>query len=152
MLDKIKSLDYQKYIAELRDVRMVGLLAFGVVVVLVTWSAISVVQTNYDLQKQISRLEQEVDLHQLENSNLRLRNQYFNTDQYLELQARKQFGKAAPGEKMLIVPKSVAMRHTTDLLEPETDTALPPEIEKPFYQENFEAWMEFLFRRNRITD
>ncbi len=147
MLGKIKKPDYQKHVAQLRDVRMIGLLAFGVVVILVTWSAITVVQTNYVLQKQISKLEQEVDLHALENSNLKLKNQYFDTDQYLELQARRQFGKAMDGEKMLIVPKSVALAHTVDLKDQVADAAHPPEIKKPFYQANFEAWMDFLFRR-----
>jgi cell division protein FtsB len=148
MLDKIKRLEYKHYIHELRDVRMVGLLAFGVVVVLVTWSSISVIQTNYELQKQISKLDQEVDLGELENSNLKLRNQYFDTDQYLELQARKQFNMAAPGEKMLIVPKNVALAHTIDTDKKTNQESVTSEIDKPFYQANFEAWMDFVFRRN----
>jgi cell division protein FtsB len=146
MFEKIKTVDYKRYLQELRDVRMVGLLVFGVVVLLVTWSGISVIQTNYELQKQISRLQQEVDLRKLENSNLKLRNGYYDTDQYLELQARKQFGKAAEGEKLLLVPKSVALAHSIEVEEPENDEQ-PTEGAKPFYQQHFEAWMEFLFRR-----
>lgn len=146
MLQKIKTIDYKRYVKDLRDVRMVGLLAFGIVVLLVTWSGISVIQTNYELQKQISRLEQEVDLHKLENSNLKLRNQYYNTDQYLELQARRQFGKAGVGEKLLLVPKGVALAHSTEV-EKISEVVQPAEAAKPFYQQNFEAWMAFLFRR-----
>lgn len=147
MLEKIKQADYRKYIQELRDVRMVGLLAFGVVVLLVTWSGITVIQTNYELQKQIAHVEQEVDLQKLENSNLKLRNEYYNTEQYLELQARKQFGRGAAGESLLLVPENVALAHS---IEPENvaEEQKPAEEGKPFYQQNFEAWMAFLFRRN----
>lgn len=146
MLDKIKNIDYKKLIHDLRDVRMIGLLVFGIVVLLVTWSGIGVIQTNYELQKKISALDQEVDLQKLENSNLQLRNQYFNTEQYLELQARRQFGKAAPGEKLLLVPKSVALAHTKEIPKADKKTESPV-AHKPFYQKNFEAWMSFLFRR-----
>lgn len=148
MIDKIKTLDYQKIIKELRDLRMIGLLVFGVVILLVSWSGIGVIQTNYELQKKISRLKQEVSLMQLENSNLQLRNKYYDTDQFLELEARRQFGKAAPGEKLLIVPKTVALAHTQELpQEPEQVKESLDSAHKPFYQENLEAWMHFLFRR-----
>ncbi len=150
MLDKIKTFDYQKYIKELRDVRMLGMLVFGGLVLLVTWSGIGVIQTNYDLQKKISRLQQEVDLDKLENSNLQLRNQYFNTDQYLELQARRQFGKAAPGEKLLIVPKSVAFAHAAEINLPDQAKTEIQTAHKPFYQHNLEAWIDFLFRRPEL--
>lgn len=146
MLEKIKTIDYKRYIHELRDVRMIGLLAFGVMVLLVTWSGIMIIQTNYELQKEISRLQQEVSLRNLDNSNLRLRNEYYNTDQFLELQARRQFGKAAHGEKLLLVPRSVALTHSIEAQEIKSNEK-PAEAKKPFYQENFEAWMRFLFRR-----
>jgi len=150
MFGKIKNLDYQKYVRELRDVRMIGMLVFGGVVLLVTWSGIGVIQTNYDLQKKIARLQQEVDLDKLENSNLQLRNQYFNTDQYLELQTRRQFGKAAPGEKLLIVPKSVALAHAPEISMPDQSKTETPQAHKPFYQHNLEAWIDFLFRRPEL--
>lgn len=148
MIDKIKNLDYQKIIKELRDLRMIGLLVFGVVILLVSWSGIGVIQTNYELQKKISKLKQEVSLMQLENSNLQLRNKYYDTEQFLELEARRQFGKAAPGEKLLIVPKTVALAHTQELpQEPEHVKESLDSAHKPFYQENLEAWLHFLFRR-----
>lgn len=145
MLEKLKTFDYQKLLKELRDVRMVGLLVFGVVVLLVTWSGISVIQTNYELQKKIANLNQVVEIQKLENSNLRLKNEYYNTDQYLELQARRQFSKAAPGETLLIVPKNVALAHSIETPQT-TQTQVAEMIEKPFYQRNFEAWIDFLFR------
>src|SRR5437667_142896 len=82
---KSKNRPYYFYARQLRDVRVLGLVIFGGLVLLVSWSGIQVIQTNYDLQKQISKLQQQNQVQELENNNLQLTNQYFNTDQYLEL-------------------------------------------------------------------
>lgn len=145
MPQKIQIEKYWSHLKGLRDVRMVGLLVFTVLVLLVSWSGIGVIQANYELQKKIANLEQAVVLNELENSNLELRNQYYETDQYLELQARRQFGLATPGERLFIVPKHVALAHSVEPIIPPLETVVE-EAEKPFYQENFEAWIDFLFR------
>ncbi len=148
MLEKIKTLQKSSIVEALSDVRNVGLLVFAVVALLVTWSGIKVVQTNYDLQKQISAMQQENDVKRLANSNLMLSNQFLETDQYLELAARKQFNKSLPGEKLLIVPKSIALAHTVDTVIPETeDTNITAEEAGPWYERNFNAWIEFIFRK-----
>ena len=147
MIEKIKNSRYYFYAMQLRDVRVLGLVIFGVVVLLVSWSSIQIIQTNYDLQKQISKLQQQNDVQQLENNNLKLRNEYFNTDQYLELTARKQFGKAAPGETVLLVPKTVALAHATVLPHQAAKSAIVAKTHKPGYQRNFEAWMDFFLHR-----
>lgn len=136
-----------QYVREMRDVRVLGLTVFVGIALLVTWSGVGIIQTNYALQQRISRLEQENALQALENSTLGLRNEYYNTDQYLELQARKQFSRGAPGEKLLLVPRDVALRSSKDFPEPE-EKQIEKKPSKPKYQQNFEAWMEFLFRRN----
>lgn len=136
------------YVKQMRDVRMIGLLIFAGIALLVTWSGVSVIQTNYELQQRISRLEQENELQNLENKNKQLKNQYYKTDQYLELQARKQFSKATPGETLILVPESVALAHSKDLPEEKSTEATESKPAKPAYQRNFEAWMEFIFRRN----
>lgn len=146
MLDKIKKLPQNQYLHELKDVRVVGLLVFGAIVLLVSWSGLRAIEINYKLQQQIARLEQQNELNELENNNLQLSNQYYNTDQYLELQARRQFSKGATGEKLLLVPRGVALAHTIDMPEAENDK---PKLHstKPAYQRNFEAWMAFFFHR-----
>lgn len=136
------------YIKELHDVRVLGVHIFVIVALLVTWSGVGVIQANYQLQKDISRLRQETELQKLQNDTLRLRNQYYDTDQYLELTARRQFGLAAPGETLLLVPESVALTHSVDLSAGAQPVAEKTRPEKPAYQQNFEAWMQFLFRRS----
>ena len=148
MLQKIKKLPKAEAISWLSDVRNLGLMVFAVIALLVTWSGIKVVQTNYDLQKQISTMQQQNEVRKLENSNLALRNQYYNTDQYLELIARRQYNKALPGEKLLIVPESVALSHTVDVATATTEgEEATIQEEGPWYERNFNAWLDFLFRQ-----
>lgn len=147
MIEKIKKMPVKSYLHSLQDVRNIGLLAFVVVSVLVTWSGIKVVQRNYDLQKQIAVMRQENEIKKLENSNLALKNQYLETDQYLELVARRQYNKALPGEKLLIVPKQVALAHSVEIIEPEEPESTI-ESEGPWYERNFNAWLDFFFRKD----
>jgi cell division protein FtsB len=148
MLEKLKRYQNHPYAEQLKDVRVIGLLVFGVIVLLVTWSGLGAIQSNFVLQKQIARLEQENEVKDLENTNLKLKNQYYNTDQYLELQARRQFGRAAPGETLVIVPRSVALSRTAEITTEAEEQKAAPKPEKPSYQQNFEAWMEFFFHRS----
>jgi cell division protein FtsB len=151
MFEKIKKLLKHPLIKEFRDVRVMGLVVFGVIVLLVSWSGLQVIEANYQLQQQIAHLEQQTQVTELENNNLKLSNQYYNTDQYLELQARRQFGKGAPGEKLLLVPKSVALAHTVDIPD-STKAAAKQKPPKPSYQRNFESWMSFFFHRSLESD
>lgn len=148
MFDKIKK--YEKLLLswarQLRDLRVAGLLLFLVIVLLVSWSGVKAIETNYGLQKEISALKQENAVKKLANENLRLENKYFETPQYLEIAARKDFGLAAPGETVLNVPRSVALSFTVDLPKPKEAEA-KPKAEESVYQRNFQAWMNFLFHR-----
>lgn len=128
----------------LTDPRVLSLLAFGVVALLVTWSGIKVIQTNYELDKKISVSKQKNDVQKLENENMKLKNTYYQSAQFLELSARRQFGKALPGERLYMVPESVALSKTIDI---PNDQKLVLATEKPKTkaQKNFDAWMDFLF-------
>lgn len=148
MFAKIKH--YQNLVishaTQLRDLRVVGLLSFLVIVLLVTWSGVKVIETNYELQKQVVVLRQENAVKKLGNTNLALENEYFATPQYLEIAARQDFGLAAPGETVLNVPPAVALSFTVDL--PKTAVAeAKADAKQSKYQNNFQAWMDFLFHR-----
>lgn len=148
MIDKFKNYSKHPSLGVLADTRALGLIAFGVIALLVSWSGVKSIQTNYELQKQISEASQQNDVAKLENTNLKLRNEYYKTDQFLELAARRQFGKAAPGEKLFIVPKSVALANTIDIANAKTNKVKTAD-QKPFYQENLEAWVDFFLHRER---
>lgn len=131
-------------LVQLQDVRTIGLLLFLIVALMVSWSGAKVIQTNYELQKQISQQEQELQVQQLANDNLKLQNQYYKTDQYLELEARQDFGLGAPGETEVIVPREVALRYASQATEPKSTIQ---NVSQPTYQRNFQAWVDFFLHR-----
>ena len=150
MLDKIKKYQNGQAVKSLSDVRTLGMIAFGIIALLVTWSSVKVVQTNYNLQKQMSTMQQENEVRQLANTNLKLQNEYYKTDTYLELAARRHFNKALPGEKLIIVPKEVALSHTIAMPKPKTASAIIIDSTNDSgssLQRNFNAWLDFLFHR-----
>lgn len=149
MVEKIKQIrnKIDTYIEQLQDVRVIGLLTFGVIVVLVAWSGANAIETNYGLQRQITQLQQQNQLHQLTNANLQLQNEYFNTNQYLELAARQNFGLAKPGETELLVPASVAMAHTVNTVNSEQQQVATTKAKQSKHQRNFQAWMNFFLHR-----
>ena len=143
---KIKILNTQKityYLQRLGDVRFAGQVVFVVIVLLISWSGVKSIQANYSLQKQISALKEQNSLQKLQNDNLALQNQYYNSNQYLELEARQNFGLAAPGEQEVIVPQSVALAYTVDLPGLSKNAAKA----QPVYQHNFHAWVDFFLHR-----
>jgi len=143
MIDKTKVYIKQN-IRRLSDVRVLGQMVFGLIVVMISWSGVKAIQTNYELQKQISEISQQNSVQNLQNENLRLQNEYLKTDEYLELAARQHFGKGMPGEKVLIVPKAVALAHTTIIQSATKQPAKPGD--KPQYQKNLESWGRFFFK------
>lgn len=149
MFEKIKTYQ-QKILAEihaLQDVRVLGMLMFLAVALLISWSGIKVIETNYRLQKEIAQAQQKNEVRKLENRNLELENKYFETDEYLELEARKNFGLAAPGETVLVVPKQVAMKYVDESKISDESTEEKAD-NRPAWQKNMQAWMKFLFNRS----
>ena len=145
MLTKIKTI-VKKIIQELKvfqDVRAIGLVGFGVVAILVTWSGVKVAQDNYELGKKISVARQKNDIAQLENQNLKLKNTYYETNQFLELSARRQFGRALPSEKLYIVPEEVALKKTVEM--PISIAKVQDsEPNRPKFLQNIDKWINFL--------
>jgi cell division protein FtsB len=140
----------RNYVLSLRDVRNVGLLVFTVIVLLISWSGVKSIQTNYGLQKQIAELQQENQVQSLENADLALQNQYLNTNQYLEVTARENLGLGASGETELLIPQSVALAHTVK--QPSISTVSSTLPKQPFWQRNFEAWIDFFLHRNSTSN
>ncbi|MEK7059649.1 MAG: septum formation initiator family protein [Patescibacteria group bacterium] len=133
------------YARQLGDARFVGQLLFVVLVLMISWSGIKTIQTNYDLQKQITALDHANTLQKLQNDNLALQNQYFKSNQYLELSARQNFGLAAPGEKEVSVPASVALAYIVDL--PTSGKRTEAKAKQSASQRNFESWVDFFLHR-----
>lgn len=148
IIDKIKNTLTGKKAKQLADARNIGLYIFGLVVLAVAWSGAKTVQDNYALQKQISTLKQQNAILGLLNENTALQNEYYKTDQFLELSARQNLGLAAPGEQVMIVPKNVAMSYIDpELAKSTTHSDSNPPDKRPGYVKNLESWRDFLLGR-----
>ena len=100
------------------------------------WGTVEAIQQNFELQQQVDGLGQQISYQEIENQTLQFENQYYNSNEYLELSARQHLNLASPGEKLLILPpvtvsdKSVAPHH---------------EVTPIDKRSNFQQWMYFLF-------
>ena len=126
MLTKIRSL-----ITLNNGVLLVALL----ITVSWVWGTVGAIQQNFLLQQQVDGLEQQIAYQELKNQTLAFENQYYKSDEYLELSARDHLRKAKDGEKLLILPPATAHVSADEA----ADTT-------PIAQRsNFQQWMYFLF-------
>ena len=150
MLNKIKNYTHILPWPALRDPRTLGQVVFLIIVLLISWSGVKTIQTNYGLQKQIATLQQQNKVTQLQNQNQGLENQYYSSNQYLELSARQELGLGMPGETELIVPKNVALAHLANL--PSNTSNTPTNTTAPWYSKNLKAWLDFFWHRQPSTN
>jgi cell division protein FtsB len=102
------------------------------------WGTVGAIQQNFVLQQQVDSLSQQIGYQDLENQTLAFENQYYNSNEYLELAARDHLSKANPGEKMLILPSTTASVASTTQ---QTTTVTIPITKRS----NFQQWVYFLF-------
>jgi cell division protein FtsB len=150
MVNKIKN-HYQSIKWYLQwDLRTMGQLVFLVVVLLISWSGVKAIQSNYVLQKQVSTLQQQNQVQRLENSSLQLQDNYYNTNQYLELSARQELGLGSSGETELLVPQNVALA-TLSKLSTSQGSSNKNVSKLPWYERNAKSWVDFFLHKNTIT-
>ena len=113
---------------------------FLVVALSLMFNPLKVVQRNYELQQQVDQLQDEVALVAVQNQNLKYNIEFYKTDAYLEAEAKRRLNLAAPGERVILLPKDGDLEQ-----EALDDTFTEPEDPRPQYQENFDKWMIFLF-------
>ena len=129
-----------------------GLIIFTLIILAITWSGVKTIQTNFDLQKKIATIEQQNTITDLQNANIKLQNEYFKSDQYLELAARQQLGLAAPGETVWLVPEKVAMRYVNpDLTLGDTPSKTTTDNHSKLVK-NLLAWRDFLLGHKLVSD
>lgn len=144
MFNKTKTIILDYVIPNMRDMRFLGLMTLTVLVLLTSWSGVRIVEVNYELQKEIAGLAAKNQVRQLENENLKLKNQYLNTDTYIELTARQQFAKGGKDEKLILVPKEIALARAPKLTEKQTPKAAAA-ANMPTYLKNLQDWRNFYF-------
>ena len=103
------------------------------------WGTVVAIERNFDLQQRVDTLNQEIEIQALENKAQTLQNEYYQTDEYLELSARERLGKASPGEKLIILPPNTVGVQA----EAQPEVGVVPLSGRS----NFAQWMYFLFGR-----
>lgn len=127
MLDKIK-----KQMTANNVILIIG----AIVALGWAWSTINVMTKNYNLERQVQEAELDNQIMELQNENFKLEQAYYQTNEYLELQARKLLNKAVVGEHMVILPQA-----TSDATDKNSKI-------KTIEKSNFEQWVDFLFGRS----
>ncbi|MDO4774064.1 MAG: hypothetical protein Q4A37_02990 [Candidatus Saccharibacteria bacterium] len=98
------------------------------------WGSIEAMQRNYELQQMVVTKRRQVEVETLQVALLGYEGKYYESTEYLDMEARRRFGLGTPGEKQLIVP-------STD--ETTTKEAAQPPQTTP--TSNFQQWMNLLF-------
>lgn len=113
-------------------------LAIAVILCLVwTYQSITAMSRNWMLSEQLTTEKTKLALINLEVEAAELENDYYRTDEYKELMARKYLDKAWPGEKMIVLPEN------SD--EAKTKFQKQSVEEEQLERSNVEKWMMFLF-------
>lgn len=115
---------------------------FAAVLILLVYlgvSTLGVIAKNYRLQQRVDELTAQNELLRLQNQQLEYEITYFQTDAFVEMEAREKLGLQAPGEQVVIFPDRVP------------GPAEPPEPEPKLSIEetvvdNLKQWLYFLFR------
>lgn len=105
-----------------------------------TWGTISSMSRNWALAQELTNKQHEKALLELEVETLELENEFYLSEEYQELAARKYQGKMLPGETMVYLPANSEYAKTKHADTDEADAALDFET-----RSNFEQWIQFLF-------
>lgn len=100
-------------------------------------NTIRAIDSNYSLQAEVDKLSEEIAILELENAYLEVENQYYDTDAFIEYEARRRLNKYAEGESRIVLPK-YEIPAAEQGSEPEEDN-------RPGYQKNLDSWWGFFF-------
>lgn len=102
-----------------------------------TYQSIMAMSRNWALTERLASEKRSLELLQVEVETAELENEYYKTEEYQELLARKFLDKQLPGEKMVIMPENSTSVNEGD----KKNTAQKNEQERT----NIEKWLMYLF-------
>lgn len=113
-------------------------LLFAIILCLVwTYQSVAAMSRNWELSERLTKEKKELELARIEVETAELENEYYKTDEYRELLARKYLDKEMSGEHMVILPEnSEEAKNKYEFTEVET---------KEVEYSNTEKWVNFLF-------
>ncbi|MBR0465621.1 hypothetical protein IJJ02_02435 [Candidatus Saccharibacteria bacterium] len=135
---KIRRLNYKMKHDFLTVENVVLVLAIALCLVW-TYQSIAAMSRNWELTERLATEKKALELLGVEVEAAELENEYYKTNEYQELLARKYLDKKMPGENMVIMPENSEAAKTKY----EVIVAKTEETEKEY--SNFEKWMMYLF-------
>ncbi|MGB4767683.1 MAG: hypothetical protein WBP22_00335 [Candidatus Saccharimonas sp.] len=107
------------------------------------WGSVSMIQTNFNAQKSLDDQRRQLALTQLEVDTLQYQQNYYKTDEYKDLAARKDLGLASPGEDVLLLPPNTLAVKDADAADT-SKASLQSSGTSRVIESNFDQWMSFL--------
>ena len=102
-----------------------------------TYQSIAAMSRNWELSETLTTERKELELLNVEVEAAELENEYYKTEEYQELLARKFLDKKLPGENMVVLPEN------SEAAENKHKVIKAEKTEKEY--SNFEKWMMYLF-------
>ena len=102
-----------------------------------TYQSVTAMSRNWELTERLATEKKELELMGIEVETAELQNEYYRSDEYQELLARKYLDKKFKDEKMVVMPdnsEEARNKHAT----------VQKIVEEKEYS-NFEKWMMYLF-------
>ena len=113
-------------------------LAMAIILCLMwTYQSITAMSRNWELSERLTTERKELELVSVEVEAAELENEYYKTEEYQELMARKHLDKKLSGENMVVMPENsqeAKDKHKEVMIE----------VKEKEYS-NFEKWMMYLF-------
>lgn len=114
-------------------------LLFAIILCLVwTYQSVKAMSRNWELSEKLTAEKKELELLTVETEAAELENEYYRSNEYQELMARKYLDKQLPGEKMVVLPENSDNARNKH-------KEVEQVIEEKEDYSNFEKWMRFLF-------
>ena len=66
------------------------------------WGSVSMIQANFEAQKAVEERQREKDILELEVETLRYQQNYYNSDEFKDLEARSKLGLAIEDRKSVV--------------------------------------------------
>lgn len=113
------------------------ILVFAVIMCLTwTYQSIEAMSRNWGLVERLNTDKKELELLKIEVEMAELENEYYSSDEYQELMARKLAGKQNPGENMVYLPEN------SEVAKNKHRTIVVQEPKREY--SNFEKWTMYL--------
>ena len=104
------------------------------------FKSIEAMSRNWELTERLNSEKRSLELLRIENQLAELENEYYKSDEYQELLARKSANKQLPGEHMVYLPENSEAAKNKHATKAKTTE----EVEKT----NLEKWLTFLFPKH----